>query len=83
MKVQGEYVLTEIGDETIACSVGAGRPRVVTLNETGVVLWHLLEEGSTQDRLFEALHEQFEVSEEKARADVAIFIETLQSHGII
>ena len=83
MKLQGEYVLSEIGDEIIACSVGDDKPRVVTLNETGVVLWHLLEEGSTEAGLADVLCQQFEVSEEKAHADVAAFIENLQFHGVL
>ena len=83
MKLKGEYVLTEIGDEIIACSVGDGKPRVVTLNETGVVLWHLLEAGSTESELAKALAQQFDVSEEQACRDAASFIEALKKHGIL
>ena len=83
MKIQGEYVLTEIGDENVACSVGDGKPKVVTLNETGVMLWRLLEAGSTETALAEALTQQFDVSEEQARADAAAFIANLRSHGIL
>ena len=83
MKLLGEYVLTEIGDEIMACSVGEGTPRVVTLNESGRLLWPLLEKGCTQEELTAALCDEYEVSEDSARADVHSFVEYLKSRGIL
>ena len=83
MKLKGEYVLTEIGDEVIACSVGEGKPRVVTLNESGKLLWQLLEQGCTEEALSTALCREFEVTADRAMADAHSFVEYLQSRGIL
>ena len=83
MKLQGEFVLTEIGDDIIACSVGDSTPRVATMNESGRLLWQLLEKGCTEDALTAALRDAYEVTEDRARADVHAFVAYLQSRGIL
>ena len=84
MKLQGEYVLTEIGDEIVACSVGEDNaPRVVVLNETGAALWRMLEKGCTEESLVSGLCEEYEVTEAEAKKDAAAFIEYLKSHGVL
>ena len=83
LRLIGEYVLTELGDEIIACSVDESTPRIITLNETGVVLWRLLEKGCSEDELITSLCDEFDVTETQARNDVFAFIDTLHSSRII
>ena len=84
MKLQGEYVLTEIGDEIIVCPVGEDAAhRVVTLNGTGAFLWRMLEKGAEEEELVNALCGEYEVTAEIARRDAAAFVGYLKNHGIL
>lgn len=83
MKLQGEFVLTEIGDDRIACSVGDSKPRVVTLNETGLFLWHLLENDCSEEELVKKLCDGFDVTPALAKSDVAAFTDYLKKHGVL
>ena len=83
MKLRGEYVLTELGDESVACSVGEGECRAVVLNESGRLLWRLLEKGCTEAELSAALCAEFEVAAETACADVRGFVAVLQRRGVL
>ena len=83
MNLQDKYVLSTIGDEDVACSVGNGKPRAVVLNESGEVLWHLLEKGATEEELSAALCDKFDITKERAQSDAAAFVENLKSHGVL
>ena len=56
---------------------------MLTLNETGVMLWRLLENESSLDDLASALMKEYEVDREQALADVGEFVETLKKAGCI
>lgn len=56
---------------------------MITLNETGHLLWELLERGSTQEDMAAALTNEYEVSYEEALADVSEFIEMLKKAGCL
>ena len=83
LRLRGEYVLTELGDESVACSVGEGECRAVVLNESGRLLWRLLEKGCTEAELSAALCAEFEVAAETACADVRGFVAVLQCRGVL
>ena len=56
---------------------------MLSLNETGVVLWKLLEKGSSREDMANALVEEFEVDFDQALNDVDEYIEMLKSAGCI
>ena len=56
---------------------------MITLNESGVLLWKALEIGADTDALVKALTSEYAVEESVARADVEAFLEKLQKAGCL
>lgn len=76
-EVAGSYVVVPAGDEPLDFN------GMVTLNETGAFLWKQLEQGCDQDRLVEALLEEYEVSREQAQQSVDRFVAEIQENGFV
>jgi len=55
----------------------------VALNKTGVYLWSRLKDGATEAELIAGLLEKYDVTEEKAAADVKAFLEELRSRSLL
>ena len=56
----------------------------VALNKTGVYLWNLLKNGATEAEMIAGLLEHYDgVTEERAAADVAAFLEELRSRSLL
>jgi hypothetical protein len=56
---------------------------MLSLNETGVILWKLLETGSTREEMATALTEEYEVGFDQALSDVDEYLEVLKRAGCI
>lgn len=54
---------------------------MLTLNDSGAMLWEHLEPGSSRETLAQALTEHYEVSYEQALCDVDDFMEKLLQAG--
>jgi hypothetical protein len=84
MKIKGEFILREIGDEFIAVSIGDNDfDGVVNLTSSGVVLWQLLEKGCTLEDLVKALLENYNIDEITARTDVKEFVQKLENQDLL
>ena len=86
MKLKQEFVLRNIaGDNILIPVTGIGNKfdGLITLNETGVFIWQQLEAEKDPDAIVAALLEEYEVSEEKARADVENLLAQLTVLGIL
>jgi hypothetical protein len=84
MKIKGEFILREIGDEFIAVSIGDNDfDGVVNLTSSGVVLWRLLEKGCTLEDLVKALLENYNIDEITARTDVKEFVQKLENKDLL
>ena len=86
MKIKNNFVLRNVADTWVVLSVGnptAGFDGMLTLNESGVVLWKAMENGCDKNALVKVLTDEYDVSEEVALADVEIFIDKLSSVGCI
>ncbi|MGH2870781.1 MAG: PqqD family protein [Solirubrobacteraceae bacterium] len=53
------------------------------LNATGSALWRLLQGGATEEELVAGLLQEFEASNDNARADVRSFLDTCLEQGLI
>lgn len=51
--------------------------RILTLNETGTRIWELLADGPTIAEIASVLVQEFEIEADRARQDVAAFIDHL------
>ena len=80
MKVKPGFILREVADTYVVLPVGDAVMKfngMLSLNETGVVLWRQLEQGAEMTDLVKALVERYGIEEEKAQRDVAAFLEAL------
>ncbi len=86
MKLKKGFVLKNIGDNHIVVPVGAQTVDfrcMITLNETGAFLWKLLETEQTAQTLTVALLGEYDVTEDRAQADVAAFIDRLRDNALL
>ena len=86
MKIKKGFVLEEVGDSYLACATGKlakNFSALIRLNETGAFLWRQLEaRDMTVDALATVLAEEYDVSEDIAKKDVEVFIQSLLAKGI-
>lgn len=81
MKVKKDYILREVAGTYVVLPVGKATVNfngMLTLNNSGVMLWKLLEEDTSAEALAEMLCTQYDVSEETARKDVEEFLDILK-----
>lgn len=86
MKIQPGYTLREVLDTYLVLGVGseAYAPNcIMSVNETGAFLWHLLEQGAEKDELVAKLLDEFDVDEATAARDVDAFIAQLNEKALI
>lgn len=86
MKRNPDFLLREVAGKQVVVPVGsaAGKfPGMLTLNATGAYLWQLLEQEQSRDSLAQAVCARYEVSPERALADIDAFIENLLPTGAI
>ena len=82
MKVKANLILKEIAGAHVVLPIGAATvdfTGILTLNESGAMLWNLLLDGATRDDLALALTREYEVELAEALVDVDAFIDKLKS----
>ncbi len=55
----------------------------LAVNDTGSLLWPLVVAGTTEELLVDELVSRFAIDVDRARADVAAFVEGLRSHSLV
>ena len=87
MKISENYILREIAGEYIVVPTGSAAmdfKGLITLNDTGVFLWKLLQEDDqTKESLLDALCEEYEAVREEAKADIEEFLQRIRSEGML
>ena len=86
MKLKEEFVLRQVADTWVVLPVGntsVSFNSMLTLNETGAVLWRALEQGGDRQALAAALTAEYDVSTEEALADVDAFVQKLAQVGCL
>ena len=86
MKIKENYTLRQIAGSWVVLSLADATVNfngMLTLNETGIMLWQLLEKGSTREALAEALTNEYDVSYAEALADVDEYIGKLERAGCL
>ena len=76
-QVAGAWVVLPLADATVDFT------GMLTLNETGLMLWNLLSKETTAQDLAKALTEEYDVTLEQAQSDVDAFIAKLSKAGCI
>ncbi len=86
MKLKEGFVLRNVADTYIVVAVGAKAKEhnvMITLNETGALLWNKLSEGCDEDGLVAAILEVYDIDEDTAKADAKAFIAKVNSEGLL
>ena len=86
MKIKENYVLRQVAGDWIVLPLAEATLNfkgMLTLNESGCMLWRLLEKGSTREELAEALTKEYKVEMREALADIDEFIEKLKQADCI
>jgi Coenzyme PQQ synthesis protein D (PqqD) len=80
------FVTRQIAGETLIMPV-AGRvtdlESIYVLNEVASRIWQLVASPATVDRIVETIAGEFDVTADRAAADVAEFLGTLDARGLI
>lgn len=86
LRANQELILREIAGEHILIPVGQTALKVhgmITLSESGLLLWNRLQEDCTEDDLVEALLAEYRVDRATAEADVGEFLTQMDQVGIL
>lgn len=86
MKVDKDFVLREIGGEYVIIPTGKKALEfngLITVNEVGVKLLHMLQKDVTFDDLVRGILDEYDVEEEVAREDIQEFLDKLTKGGIL
>lgn len=86
MRLKSGFVVSKAGEDYVAVATGeAGKDfhGLVRNNETAAFLLEQLKKEKTEEELVQALLARYEVTEEKAREDVKVFVETIEKAGML
>ena len=86
MKIKPGYKLRKMCGSSIVVAVGKASSDfngMVTLNESGELLWNRLAEGAEINDLTAALVEEYGIDEATALSDVQEFISKIEGAGFI
>lgn len=84
MKLKKDYVLRQIAGTWVVLPLGEAAVNfsgMLKLNDSGAMLWKVLEQGGDKDALVEALTGEYNVSHQQADADVDDFLTKLMQSG--
>lgn len=86
MKIKLEFVLRDIAGDLLLVPAGKAAldlNGMLTLNEVGAEIWHMLPEVEDEEELIARLLDIYEVEEEVLRKDVTDFLDSLRKLGIL
>ena len=80
MKLKDGFILRTVAGETVVLPAAGVTDfdMMITLNETGKLLWEQLEVGAEEADLVKALLAEYDVSEERAAQSVSAFVARLK-----
>ena len=86
MKLKENLVLRQVAQNWVVLPLAERTldfSGILSLNDSGAMLWNLLETGAGPDALVKALTSEYNVSEGTAAADVNDFLDKLKQAGCI
>ena len=86
MKIADGFAVREVAGKSVAIAVGgkaASLGGMIALNETGKLLFSLLMEGTTEEKMADALVAEYEIDRAAAAADVSAFLAPLRDAKLI
>lgn len=86
MKIKKGFILRKVGIQYIVAATGTISKEfngMMRLNESGAFAFKLLQQGVEKEELILRLLEEYDVTEEAARADVERFVGELKEAGAL
>lgn len=86
MKIKKGFTVRNIAGSDIVVPVGNAEKifnGMITLNESGAFFWNALLKDTTVDEVVKKVTSEYDVDEERAKADVEKFIEQLRKNNLI
>lgn len=86
MKIKEGFVLRSVAGTNVVVPMGRNAvdgAGMLSLNETGVMLWRALEQGVTKEDLVELLLAEYDTDRDTAIADVTDFLETAKQYDAL
>ena len=86
MKIKDGFALREVAGSFVVLPLSKSCAEfngMLTLNESGVILWRRLAEGCSLEELVLALTDEYEVAEDVARRDAEKFIAKISEAGCL
>ncbi len=86
MKIKNCFILREMGDFSIVVATGEALQQfncMITLNESGVMLWKALEKGATKQELLALMLNTYNVEENIAKEHIDQFLAKLDKAEIL
>lgn len=86
MKLKGEFVLRQVGEDVVVVPTGETALHfncMIMLNAVSRILWERLAEGADLPQLVAAVTAEFDVSADEAAADIGEFLAALEQAGLL
>lgn len=87
MKIKKGFMLQNVAGNNIVVPTGEKTVDfngIITLNDSGMLLWKKLETGAEREELADVLINEYEgLTNETALADVDLFIKKLEANGLV
>lgn len=85
MKIKDDFALRKVADSYVVVPVNSltlDFNGVINLNETGAFLFEQLQKGIEKEELVENMLDEYDVTREKASADIDLFINKLKDADV-
>ncbi len=86
MQIKSGFMLREIAGQSVVVPLGSRVVEfngIMTLSESGALLWRKLENNASMEELVELLLKEYSVDENTAQKDVGDFVESMRSNSIL
>ncbi len=86
MKIKKDFILRKVADSYVVVPVGKMTldfNGIINLNETGAFLFGLLQQGADREELLAKMLEEYDVTSEKAAADIDKFLEKVKAADVL
>lgn len=86
MKLKENFILRQVAGTWVVLPVGEATAKfngMLSLNETGAMLWKLLQSGADKQQLLDAVTKEYNISSDIALADIEEFLEKLAKAGCL
>ena len=86
MKTKKDFILRKVADSYVVVPVGKMTldfNGIINLNETGAFVFGLLQKGADREELLAKMLEEYDVTSEKAAADIDKFLEKVKAADVL